>query len=73
MNKKRFCYVAAELALELAIEKRKVAELETRVKAADMSAAVAKTIQEHLNNTDVRISQLFFIVFVTYCVSSFLW
>ncbi|KAG6445946.1 hypothetical protein O3G_MSEX004171 [Manduca sexta] len=37
-----------ELAMELAIEKGKVAELETSVKAAQMSSKVAATIEGHL-------------------------
>ncbi|KAJ8736687.1 hypothetical protein PYW08_007343 [Mythimna loreyi] len=38
----------SELAAELAIEKRKVAELETQLKAANMSDKVKKTIEDHL-------------------------
>ncbi|KAJ8735225.1 hypothetical protein PYW07_006845 [Mythimna separata] len=38
----------AELTAELAIEKRKVTELETQLKAANMSDKVNKTIEEHL-------------------------
>ncbi|XP_063827580.1 putative leucine-rich repeat-containing protein DDB_G0290503 [Ostrinia nubilalis] len=40
-----------EVSTELSIEKRKVAELETRVRAADRAAAVSKTLQDHLNSS----------------------
>ncbi|XP_063357893.1 uncharacterized protein LOC134647471 [Cydia amplana] len=41
----------AELETQLSIEKRKVAELEMQVKAAELSQQVAKTVENHLNTT----------------------
>ncbi|XP_072937424.1 uncharacterized protein [Epargyreus clarus] len=43
-----------ELSVELSIEKRKVSELEMRVKAADMSSRIASAIEAHLNNIKLR-------------------
>ncbi|CAH2049878.1 unnamed protein product, partial [Iphiclides podalirius] len=37
-----------DINLQLSVEKRKVSELETRLKAADLSAHVAKTVERHL-------------------------
>ncbi|KAL0851606.1 hypothetical protein ABMA28_007385 [Loxostege sticticalis] len=47
-----------ELSTELSIEKRKVAELETRVKAADRASSVSKTLQEHFSNNNQKKTEL---------------
>ncbi|XP_063394764.1 uncharacterized protein LOC134679803 isoform X3 [Cydia fagiglandana] len=44
----------AELETQLSIEKRKVAELEMQVKAAELSQQVAKTVENHLSTTYPR-------------------
>ncbi|XP_063549025.1 uncharacterized protein LOC134756133 [Cydia strobilella] len=41
----------AELETQLSIEKRKVAELEMQLKAAELSQQVAKTVENHLSTT----------------------
>ncbi|PZC72145.1 hypothetical protein B5X24_HaOG211823 [Helicoverpa armigera] len=43
----------AELAAQLSIERRKVAELETQLKASNMSDKVNKTIEDHLTTRNV--------------------
>ncbi|XP_073958067.1 uncharacterized protein isoform X2 [Choristoneura fumiferana] len=53
-RKLRDASAAAELESQLKLERRKVAEMEMRLKAADMSQQVARTIEQHLSN----ISQL---------------
>ncbi|XP_063617019.1 uncharacterized protein LOC134790150 isoform X2 [Cydia splendana] len=44
----------AELETQLSIEKRKVAELQMQVKAAELSEQVAKTVENHLSTTYPR-------------------
>ena len=44
---------AAELSAELAIEKRKVAELETLLKASNMSDKISRTLEDHLTTLTV--------------------
>ncbi|CAG4950606.1 unnamed protein product [Parnassius apollo] len=41
-----------DINLQLSIEKGKVFELETRLRAADISTQIAKTIEQHLKNTN---------------------
>ncbi|KAJ0182815.1 hypothetical protein K1T71_002184 [Dendrolimus kikuchii] len=47
-----------DLAMQLSIERRKVAELETSVKLAQMSNSVVKTIEERLNANEAKLASL---------------
>ena len=45
--------ITAQLAAELSIEKRKVAELETQLKASTSSLKVHKAIEDHMSTIQV--------------------